>query len=367
MGIYKGFTTVAWLRQRSRQERGGKREKPVLDFDRSQPDALALCAESWLESLRARNYSPLTVTARETGLRLFMQWAAERDVTRAGEVTRPILETYQRWLSQYEPASGKSKGRRLGWNAQRERLIALKGWFQWLTRRNMILHNPASELELPRIEKRLPVHGLTLSEIERLRSIFDVTDLLGIRDRAMMEVFYATAIRRAELGRLELTDVSPERGTVTVRQGKGKKDRVVPLGAVAAYWFNKYVREVRPRLLLDGRQQALFLTAYGEAFNPDVISYRVSDWLKAAGVPKGSCHLLRHTCATHMLEGGADIRYVQALLGHENLETTAIYTQVVIRQLLEVHARCHPAGRLPPDAPKPTGKEAELADEAAAL
>jgi integrase/recombinase XerD len=299
-------------------------------------------------------------------MRCFMQWAAERDVTRASEVTRLILEAYQRWLSRYESTSGKNRGRRLSWGVQAERLRSLKGWFQWLTRQNVILHNPASELEMPRPEKRLPVHGLTLSGIERLRAIFNVTDLLGIRDRAMMEMFYATGIRRAELGRLELSDVSAERGTVTVRKGKGKKDRVVPLGPVAAHWCERYTREVRPRLCMDMRTQTLFLSAYGEGFAVDFLTRMVGGWMKAAGA-KGSCHLLRHTCATHMLEGGADIRYVQAQLGHENLETTAIYTQVVIRQLLEVHARCHPAGRLPLNAAEPTGKEAELADEAAAL
>jgi integrase/recombinase XerD len=340
----KGFATVAHLRERT--ARGGNQEKPALGLDRSTPDALALCAEAWLEALRVRNYSAGTVLAREASLRLFMQWAAERDVHRASEVARPILEAYQRWLLHHEATSGRSKGKRLSWSTQRERLQALKGWFQWLTRRNVLLHNPASELELPRMEKPLPVHGLSREEIERLRNRFDLTDPLGVRDRAILEMFYATGLRRAEVGRLGLTDVSVERGTVTVRQGKGKKDRVVPLGAHAAYWFEKYVREVRPRLVLDAREQALFITAYGEAFALDVLSNMVSDWLKASGVAKGSCHLLRHTCATHMLEGGADIRYVQQLLGHEDLNTTAIYTQVAIRQLIEVHARCHPAGKL---------------------
>ena len=112
--------------------------------------------------------------------------------------------------------------------------------------------------------------------------------------------------------------------------------------------MQRYLAEVRPRLCLDAREQALFLTGYGEAFNPDVLSRMVSAWMKAAALArKGSCHLLRHTCATHMLEGGADIRYIQQLLGHENLETTAIYTEVTIKQLIEVHARCHPSARLP--------------------
>jgi integrase/recombinase XerD len=345
MGIYKGFATVAWLSKRAGSKRGGNARQGFVSTS-PENDALARCAGEWMGSLRARNFSEGTILVRETSLRLFMQWAAERDVHRASEVTRLVLEAYQRWLSRYEPASGRASGKRLSWNVQRERLQALKGWFQWLTRQNVILHNPASELELPRPEKSLPVHGLSLEEIGRLRAIFDVDDLLGIRDRAMMELFYATGLRRAELAGLELSDVNLERGTVTVRKGKGKKDRVVPLGAHGAHWFNRYMREVRPRLLLDARQQALFLTAYGEAFNPDVLSYMVSDWLRAAGVAKGSCHLLRHTCATHMLEGGADIRYVQQLLGHEDLKTTAIYTQVSIRQLIEVHTRCHPSGQL---------------------
>jgi integrase/recombinase XerD len=341
----KGFATVAYMSRR--QKPRGAQKKPVLGLDRSAPDALAVCAESWLEALRVRNYSDYTVLHRETSTRLFMQWAAERDVHRAGEVTRPILEAYQRWLFRYEPTSGKAKGKRLSWNAQRDRLRELKGWFKWLTRQNVILHNPASELDLPRPEKPLPKHGLTLSEIERLRSFFNVDDLLGIRDRAMMEMFYGSGLRRAELAHLELTDVSPERGTVTVRKGKGKKDRVVPLGPHAAYWCDKYIREARPRLLLDNRVQALFLSVYGGAFGLDAVTDMASEWLKRSGVAnKGSCHLLRHTCATQMLEGGADIRYVQALLGHEDLNTTAIYTQVAIRQLIEVHARCHPAGRM---------------------
>ena len=341
----KGFATVAYLSRRKRPS--GAQKKPVTGLDRTAPDALALCSESWLESLRSRNYSDYTVLKRETSLRLFMQWAAERDVHRAAEVTRLVLEAYQRWLFRYEPDSGKAKGRRLSWNAQRERLREVKGWFRWLTRQNVILHNPASELDLPRPERRLPTHGLSLQEIERLRAIFDVDDLLGVRDRAMMEVFYSTGIRRGELARLELSDVSPERGTLTVRQGKGKKDRIVPLGALAAYWCERYIKEVRPRLCLSARVQTFFLSAYGEAFGLYGLTDMVTDWLQKSGVAqKGSCHLLRHTCATHMLEGGADVRYVQQLLGHANLNTTAIYTEVTIRQLIDVHARCHPAGRM---------------------
>jgi integrase/recombinase XerD len=192
-----------------------------------------------------------------------------------------------------------------------------------------------------------------------------VRDPLGVRDRALLELFYSTGIRRTELCRLDLPDLNPERRTLYVRQGKGKKDRIVPVGARALHWLERYLQEVRPRLSLDTRTQALFLTGYGGAFNPDVVSRMVSRWLKQAGVPrKGGCHTLRHACATHMLECGADIRFIQQLLGHANLDTTAIYTEVSIKQLQEVHARCHPAAKLPAAAGEAAANGAEAAKPA---
>ena len=127
-------------------------------------------------------------------------------------------------------------------------------------------------------------------------------------------------------------------------KAKGHKDRVVPVGSRALQWLESYLDEVRPRLALDASQRALFLTSYGEPFNPDVLSRMVSKWIRQADIGRpGSCHLIRATCATHMLEGGADIRFIQQLLDHEKLETTAIYTQVSIEQLKAVHGRTHPA------------------------
>ena len=339
----RGIAGAELLARRTREQRGGQ-EKHADSFDRTASDALAWWRDGYLDALRSRNYSEETAETRGFDLKMFLGWAAERDLSRAGQVTRPILEAYQRWLWRYE----KPNGKRLGWSTQRAKLGTLKDFFRWLTRQDVILHNPASELELPRPEKRLPQQALSLAEIERLLSVPNVADPLGLRDRAILEVFYSTGLRRAELCRLEMADVGAERRILTVRRGKGKKDRVVPVGARALAWIERYVREARPRLSLDTRTQALFLTGYGEGFNPDVLSRMVTEWIAQAGLgKKGSCHLLRHTCATHMLEGGADIRYIQQLLGHESLETTAIYTEVSIKQLQEVHARCHPAARLP--------------------
>jgi integrase/recombinase XerD len=341
MAPKKGFAAVTWLRERTTGQKGGNQATPLPDTGEA-ADALSACARRWLEALEVRRIATRTLDERRFCLRTFITWALERDVKRAGEVTRPILEAYQRTIFRYRQKNGKP----LSWSAQRERLRCLMDWFRWLTRQNILMHNPASELELPRPEKRLPVAGLTPAEIARLLAVPDLADPLGLRDRAMLEVLYATGIRRAELARLECADANLGRGTLTVRQGKGGKDRVVPLGPRAAGWVARYLDEVRPRLTLDAREPGLFLTGYGEPFNPDVLTRMMTAWMKSAGLAgRGSCHLLRHTCATHMLENGADVRYIQQLLGHANLETTAIYTEVTITQLLAVHARCHPSAQ----------------------
>jgi len=350
----KGFAAVELLRKRTLEQRGGNDRKPD-GFYRQAPDALGRWQDAYFDHLRALNYSEGTIEGRQDALKFFLGWCAERDLRQAGQITRPILETYQQWLWRYT----RSNGKRLGWSTQRGKLGAIKDWFRWLTKQNVILHNPAGELEMPRMEKRLPTTALTLRQVDALLAVPNITDPLGVRDRAMLELFYSCGLRRAELCHLEMADLNAERRTLTIRRGKGKKDRVVPVGLRAIAWLERYLREVRPRLCLDTRTPALFLTGYGEAFNPDVVSRMVSGWHEEAGL-RGSCHLLRHTCATHMLEGGADIRYIQQLLGHEKLETTAIYTEVTIRQLQEVHARCHPAARLNSDLNEAGGAASAL-------
>jgi integrase/recombinase XerD len=343
----RGIAGALKLAQRARAQRGGQAKQPD-PYDRSAPDALGRWQDTYLEALLARNYAASSVEHRRYSLNLFLAWAAERELTRASQITRPILESHQRWLWRYQ----KPNGQRLGWSTQRNHLGALKDFFRWLTRQNVLVHNPASELELPRPEKRLPQQVLTLAEVERLLAIPNVQDPLGVRDRALLELFYSTGLRRTELCRLELSDLNAQRRTLHVRLGKGKKDRLVPVGARALAWLERYLQTVRPRLCLDTRTPALFLTGYGQGFNPDVLSRMVAAWLKQAGLKrKGCCHVLRHSCATHMLENGADIRFIQQLLGHAKLDTTAIYTEVSIQQLQEVHARCHPSARLETVAP----------------
>src|SRR5262249_39103168 len=161
--------------------------------------------------------------------------------------------------------------------------------------------------------------ALTVEEAERVLAMPDLSTATGVRDRAMLETFYGTGIRRSELARLNVRDLDVERHTLMVRQGKGRKDRMVPIGPRALAWIDRYVREVRPRFAetaggLD--EGTLFLTVDGTGFSLDRLTQLVRDHVKASGTDKeGACHLFRHTLATLMLEGGADIRYIQAMLG----------------------------------------------------
>jgi integrase/recombinase XerD len=225
-----------------------------------------------------------------------------------------------------------------------------------------VLHNPASEIELPRAEQRLPRAALTAAEAELVLAQPDSTDPLGVRDRAILEVFYSTGIRRSELAQLAVTDVDADRRTLLVRQGKGKKDRMIPIGERALAWTGKYLAEARPKLALGDDDGSLFLTAGGEPFSLDRLTQLASRYVKASGVPKaGACHLFRHTMATVMLEGGADIRYIQAMLGHARLDTTQIYAQVSIRALQAIHGATHPAAANQPRHQRDGGEAKRIA------
>ena len=295
---------------------------------------------SFLEWSAARALSDQTLETRENALRRFIAWCDERDLTRPQDVTLPILERYQRYLYHYR----KPNGEPLTFGTQQTLLVPLKAFFQWATRERHLLYNPASELLLPRLPRRLPKHILSVADIESLISQPDIATPSGLRDRAMLETLYSTGIRRMELAQLELYDLDTRGGALTVRGGKGGRDRVVPLGVRACAWLDRYLEEVRPLLVTGHDAGRCFLTDFGEPFEKNRLGDLVKRYIERAGFKViGSCHLFRHAMATHMLENGADIRYIQAILGHNDLDTTAIYTQVSIHKLKEIHAATHPA------------------------
>lgn len=316
--------------------RTGRKPKPAKPPE----TALGEMLEEYLKSLQVRNYSKMTVKTRRVYLGYFIRWCQDRGVTEPVEVTRPIIESYQRYLFYYRQKDGKP----LTFASQITRLTPLRVWFKWLSRQRYMMHNPASELELPRMEHRLPRTILTISEVEQVLLQPDINEPLGLRDRAMLETLYSTGIRRSELVNLKVYDLNMERGIVTIRQGKGKKDRVIPIGDRAAAWVEKYLREARPRIVAEPDDYVMFLSNSGEGLGIHYMSDLVREYVDAADIGKrGSCHMFRHTMATLMLENGADVRYIQQMLGHADLRTTQVYTHVSIRQLKQIHTATHPA------------------------
>jgi integrase/recombinase XerD len=325
------------------------------------PTPLATRLAEYVTALRVRDFSENTIRNRYSHIRFFLEWCAERALLEPTEITRPVLERYQRHLFHYR----KRDGEPMTFRSQHVRLVALRCWFRWLTRQNLILHNPASELELPRMGRRLPKHVLTISEAEQVLQQPDIHGPLGLRDRAILEVLYSCGIRRSEVIHLKLYDLDPERGTLVIRQGKGKKDRFVPIGERAIAWMQKYIREARPQLVVEPDHGTLFLSGTGEEISPDHLTLTVHDYVFNAKIGKtGACHLFRHTMATLMLEGGADIRFIQQMLGHAELSTTEIYTHVSIRMLKQVHTATHPAAALDHEHAQPTtAADAEAQEE----
>ena len=275
----------------------------------------------------------------ERYLRDFIEWADARSVTHPEHVTMAVLERYQRWLYYYR----KHDGMPLSVVSQRAKVMPLRALFKWLTRTGQLPANPAAELELPKNIKRLPRQFMSEAEAEQVLASVDTGELLGLRDRAMLEVLYATGMRRKELANLHLGDIDQGRCVVFIQQGKGRKDRLIPLGARALYWVQTYLDRSRPQFMWNTQEVTLFLGLEGLPLSLDHLSALVSGYIKKSGIAKqGSCHMFRHTMATLMLENGADIRFIQAMLGHASLDTTQIYTHMVITQLIAVHNKTHP-------------------------
>ena len=320
--------------------------------------SLAFLSRLYIDHLQVMNYAERTISHRGIVLSQFAAWCEERGINRASEVTKPILERYRRHLHH----SRDSRGNALSARNQVSRLIPLRGFFKWATRQNYLLYNPASELELPKLEKRLPKATLSSHEAELILSIPNIHTEEGLRDRAILEVLYSTGIRRMEVINLTRADLHPDRGVLAVRQGKGKKDRFVPISDRAMQWVMKYLEDVRTDFAIEPDPENLFLEPNGLPLTPDRLSRLASKYIKQSEIGKsGSCHLFRHTVATLMLENGADIRFIQQMLGHVSINTTEIYTHVSIVKLKQIHDLTHPTMQQQERAAdEPESTEAEL-------
>ncbi|MCS7081710.1 MAG: site-specific tyrosine recombinase XerD [Bacteroidetes bacterium] len=222
-------------------------------------------------------------------------------------------------------------------------LAALRGFYRFCIAEGFLRSDPTEAIEPPRLTRRLPV-VLEVPEVERLLAAVDTSTLLGVRDRAILELLYATGMRVSELTALEQDQLFLELGFVRL-VGKGARERLVPMGRMAIEWAERYQREVRPHLVRRPHRASnrLFLNARGGPMSRMAIWTIVAQAARRAGITKPvSPHTLRHSFATHLLEGGADLRAVQELLGHAFITTTQLYTHLDRTDLIEIHRSCHP-------------------------
>lgn len=327
----------------------GEHTAAPLPGDPRDPAGWPRLVEEYLFTLTLRGLSPATIYSRRKTFAPFIAWCLERAIVRPADVTVEILDGYRRHLYRRATPTGGV----LSFRSQQQHLIALRGLFAWLTKQRHIAFDPASGIELPKTPDRLPRNVLTATQAETILAMPDVTTVLGLRDRVMLEVLYATGVRRTELAGIQVPDINLVKRTLFVSEGKGAKDRIIPLGERATVWVQKYLVDARP--VLQGTtlgDPALFITRDGTRLCTAHLSKRVERYIRAAGIPEGGAHMFRHTVATLMLEGGADVRWVQAMLGHKSLASTQIYTHIDITKLAAVHAATHPAASNQPRAVK---------------
>jgi integrase/recombinase XerD len=287
--------------------------------------------------LTTKGFSNRSIEAYLSNLKLFLDYLEENGVMELAQVDHSFMFNYQVSLLHQT-----YRGKHLSNGTKQSRLCAIRCFFQYLVKMEIAGCDPTQDLELPRKAHRLPRMILSKKEIGKLLAAPDLSLPLGIRDRAILEVFYSTGVRVTELINLALKDIDLIRGELKVNQGKGAKDRLIPLGEVACDYVRLYLQKARPKMA--GKEEnLLFVSVHGRKLLRSIIAYMIDKYTRQAGLKKHvSSHCLRHTCATHLLQGKADIRHIQAILGHNSLETTQIYTKVNITDLKKVHRRCHP-------------------------
>ncbi len=278
-----------------------------------------------------RGLSPRTVSAYERDLTRWWQSLRERGVDDPAQATPELL---REWVFAL-----KEEG--LAATSIRRAQSAVRTYFRFLLSEGVLDVDPSERLESPRVARKLP-DFLTRDEVTRLLDAPDVSKPLFWRDRAILELLYASGLRVSELVDLPLSGLDLDEAWATVF-GKGSRERLVPIGAPAVRTLERYLREVRPRLDKGRGQGRVYLNARGNPMRRESIWKLVKDSAKRAGIAKNvSPHTLRHTFATHLVEGGADLAAVQELLGHVDISTTQIYTHVDREYLRDVHRRFHP-------------------------
>lgn len=302
--------------------------------------ALDLVRERYRQHLQILNYSPRTITTQATYFNRLGEFMAETHLADVAAFSSQAVTDFQRWLF-YQPTA---KGGARTVASQNRVLSFIRSLFTFLHVEGLITHNPAASLRLAREPDPLPKNVLTPQEARKIVEAPDTATLEGYRDRTILEVLYATGIRKKEVLALTIDDVNIDDEVAIVRHGKGGKDRVVPLSRQACRHLETYLKSIRPEMLRRFQTRALFVSIrLGYTLGTHSLGTIIEKYARQAGVKRRvTPHLWRHTCATHLLKNNANLRHVQELLGHRSLATTERYLRLTITDLKEAHRKFHP-------------------------
>jgi len=293
-----------------------------------------ILVESFLDGIWMQDgLSDNTLSAYRRDLQGLSHWLASNGQIGLADAQRQNLLEYLSWKVK-NGAKARSTARLVS---------SFRRFYRKLRQDNQIEIDPSDKIDLPKISKHLP-STLTEKEVITLLSSPNDSDILGFRDKTMLELIYASGLRVSELIGLKLTELNLRQGVIRVT-GKGNKQRLIPIGDEAVYWLDRYLKEVRPKLNKDGSCDTVFLTQRNSGMTRQSFWYRIKHYAQSAGISKPlSPHTLRHSFATHLLNNGADLRAVQMMLGHSDLSTTQIYTHVARERLKSLHEQHHPRG-----------------------
>jgi integrase/recombinase XerD len=294
----------------------------------------------FLDYSKRRGFKVTTLADYELILTIFFNFIDENypDVKEITEITRDMVLSYEKYLTVRKDGKGKLMAR----NRRGRYVSCVKTFFTYLEMEEKVYRNPAGTVSIPKHLKKVIKDVLTVEEMNSLLKACPGTDIKSMRDRAMLELLYSTGIRADEMCNILIEDVDFNENVLFVRKGKLGNQRVIPFGGSAGYWVKKYLEKARD-LIKGAGNNYLFVSMNGNRCKPDTVLRVVKYWAGCAGIDKRvHTHTFRHSCATHLLKGSADIRYVQKQLGHRDISTTEKYLKIEITDLKEVHERCHP-------------------------
>lgn len=295
---------------------------------------------NYIVYLQAKGYSQITIADKARVLDYFLNFLKSLGVFELCLIDVAIMELFYNSVL----ALKQKDGRFYSADRRRRYLVYVRDFFYWAIDKNLMLSNPALKIELPKIRPALPANVLSISQIDLAINLISLKTPVGVRNRSVVELLMASGLRTSELCNLTLKDVDLNCRRLSIRKSKGLKDRVLPISRRASFWLGYYLAHERKKFLKRSNPPFVYLSLYCKKMSNEQTLNMVKEVFSKAGL-KASLRLLRHSYATHLLEQGMDIRYIQELLGHKKLETTQIYTRVSIGKLKSVHQSTHPLER----------------------